>query len=408
MKSFLFVLLFVLSTDLWARRRVLLWLSIDGMRPDYVDRANTPNLRYFMNHGVYSRKLAPNFPSITFPSHCTEATGTLVQEHGIPLNGFYDSATKASYKYPDEAKLLTAEPFWQTVKRQGKRSAVLNWPLSFKAEGPNKPDYELPAYQKELSDAERIRGALELWQKDLDAGKDLDLLMFYIVGPDSVGHRYGPEDKRVLEVVEEVDKLLGEVRAKIMALSSEPRHKDTEFFLFLTTDHGMATVKTSVELEKLSALPGDSKVRLLATGPIGQVYVDEVPPKDRPQVLSTLMKTYRKIPYAHAYLKKDLPKHWGFAHPSRVGDIVITLDPGYSFVSPGGFRPAGMHGYEPKVSAEMHGLLVLYRYPEIKKAREIPGPVDTLSLHPSMARLLGISPSPKAKGKPVKQLTDWP
>src|SRR4051794_23413670 len=62
-------------------RNVVVWISIDGFRGDYVDRNVTPFLRKLMREGVYSQKLVPITPSLTFPSHVSEATGVAAGAH---------------------------------------------------------------------------------------------------------------------------------------------------------------------------------------------------------------------------------------------------------------------------------------------------------------------------------------
>src|SRR4051812_31279094 len=71
-----------------ASRSVVVWISIDGFRSDYVDRNVSPFLRKLMHEGSYSQKLVPITPSLTFPSHVTEATGVPASVHGITANDF--------------------------------------------------------------------------------------------------------------------------------------------------------------------------------------------------------------------------------------------------------------------------------------------------------------------------------
>lgn len=47
---------------------VTILISIDGMRPDYLDRGLTPNLAEFRRRGV-AATMRPSFPSKTFPNH---------------------------------------------------------------------------------------------------------------------------------------------------------------------------------------------------------------------------------------------------------------------------------------------------------------------------------------------------
>src|SRR5690554_1798607 len=69
-------------------KRTVVWVSVDGVRPDYVRRGNTPTLRRLMREGAYTEELIPVFPSLTFPSHVSLATGVKAGKHGVMGNSF--------------------------------------------------------------------------------------------------------------------------------------------------------------------------------------------------------------------------------------------------------------------------------------------------------------------------------
>ena len=114
-------------------KTTVIWISMDGFRGDYPDRTALPFFSRLAKDGVYSRRFHPVFPPITFPSHCAEATGVGVAEHGITGNDFYDTATKQIAHFPADSTLLEAEPIWLTAERQGVRTLVFDWPLSQQA-----------------------------------------------------------------------------------------------------------------------------------------------------------------------------------------------------------------------------------------------------------------------------------
>ena len=80
---------------------MVIWISIDGMRHDYVDHYHLSFLSRVMHPGAYTRQLVPVFPSLTFPSHASEITGADVQTHGITSNTFYSPrATRRCSRLP--------------------------------------------------------------------------------------------------------------------------------------------------------------------------------------------------------------------------------------------------------------------------------------------------------------------
>jgi predicted AlkP superfamily pyrophosphatase or phosphodiesterase len=48
---------------------ILILISFDGWRWDYIDRADVPNLKALAARGVRSEGLIPSFPTVTFPNH---------------------------------------------------------------------------------------------------------------------------------------------------------------------------------------------------------------------------------------------------------------------------------------------------------------------------------------------------
>src|ERR1700732_5174603 len=67
---------------------LLVMISVDGMRPDYVTGADAhgakiPQLRRFMREGSYADGVVGVVPTVTYPSHTTLVTGVWPAKHGI-------------------------------------------------------------------------------------------------------------------------------------------------------------------------------------------------------------------------------------------------------------------------------------------------------------------------------------
>src|SRR6266849_4835490 len=70
---------------------LLIMISVDGMRPDYVTAADVhgakiPNLRRFLKEGTYADGVQGVVPTVTYPSHTTLLTGVWPIKHGILAN----------------------------------------------------------------------------------------------------------------------------------------------------------------------------------------------------------------------------------------------------------------------------------------------------------------------------------
>lgn len=276
------------SADLSAAgKNVVLWISIDGCRGDYVDRGVTPFLQSLMDHGEFTKKLTPVFPSLTFPSHVCEATGVRPGVNGIVSNTWYDTETHQKYNMPGDPRLLEAEPIWLTATRQGIRTAVLDWPLSqgeeLLSENSPRAAYSNPRYDPDPSDLERLQKLVDVYKDDFEKSpttEPLRLLMGYGHAIDTAGHKYGPDSQQTTSAVQATDDVLRRIVGQIDDIFKQHMHPNQgdALYVLITTDHGMAPVKTFVNLHHLmgGAEVPDSVIAL-TSGSIANIYLSNVP-----------------------------------------------------------------------------------------------------------------------------------
>ena len=74
-------------------------VSLDGFKPDYLDRWDLPHFKRALARGARARWMQPVFPSLTFPNHYSLVSGVHPQKHGIVGNRFWDPALKQQYIY---------------------------------------------------------------------------------------------------------------------------------------------------------------------------------------------------------------------------------------------------------------------------------------------------------------------
>lgn len=140
----------------------VLIVSLDGFRPDYIDRLLTPNMHKLRDTGVAPEYMKPSFPSVTFPnvpssqSQTNDSITPLLQDYipkvmelsastflPVPSNFsfYFDPVSMETFDITDPAKLLPSkwwegtsggivEPIWVTAERQGVISAIHMWPGS--------------------------------------------------------------------------------------------------------------------------------------------------------------------------------------------------------------------------------------------------------------------------------------
>ena len=393
-------------------RATVVWISIDGLRPDYLDRADAPLLNRLVREGASTRKLIPPTPSLTFTSHVTQSTGVGPARHGIPGNSFYDTATKQRYNFPHEASMLQAEPIWLTAKRQGVRTLVHDWPLAHAQAGRVRTDYFLDKFDPAPTDKQRLDKLLKTWRNDT-GDEPLRLLMSYVKQPDVVGHRHGPEARQTLAAVEETDRLLQRFVDAVVAQfeTQRRRSRDEQLYVVFTSDHGMSMAATSVNLDKLLTKPLPRTVTRINSAAFVMLYLDQVPDGEREALKANILRDLGR--YRHAlsvYTRDALPPRWNLAHPTRVGDIVILARPDHAFsnrlplptyLSERVGEQAGVHGYAPEQSPGMNGLCVIWRYPDRLRRRDL-GPVRAAQMHPTVARLLNVKPADGVKVEPLR------
>lgn len=394
-------------------RNFVIWISVDALRHDYVGRYQPPFLSRLAHEGAFTDQLIPIFPSLTFPSHLAEACGVPVDQHGIPGNAYYDTASHQKYSSPPQAKLLKAEPIWITAPRQGVRTAVDDWPVSHQQQDLSGPrsDYFNQAYDKDCDDEVRLDRLVALLQQDVPRdGRPLRLAMTYVVRLDEVGHKYGPDSEELRHALLRVDDALEEFVRRATSWFARNATPSDELYVLITTDHGMTNVRTQANLERLLGPSYSPDLHLVTSGPVGNIYLNDVPAEQRAaqhQAILAQLRQHHEI--LDVYAREDLPPRWHYNDPTRTGDIVVSLKDGCTFstkrdvpatrpVDPDG--PKGMHGFDIADVPDMAGYAIVWRYRHKLGGVNL-GPVDSLRLHPTVAKLLGIDPAPGAMAEPI-------
>ena len=393
--------------------RTIVWISVDGIRPDYLDRATLPNMHRWIAEGALSREFVPVFPSLTFSSHVSKATGATVNAHGIPSNSFIDRTDWRVHRYPWSAQLLDAEPIWTTATRQGLRVISQDWPLSHEQRGEHATAYHGERFPRGLSGSERMALVSDSWNEDVrlaeqtaDGRAPIRLALGYMEGPDSPGHSYGPDAEEPIRALEVADGQLGVFMAEVIRLWELHRAAHDELYLIITTDHGMSDVHTLVNLNYLAGILDDQQVAAITSGNVGHIFVrGEYGSEEHETRVDAIVAKINEQPFASAYRRADLPPEWGYDHPTRTGDVVAVIDTGYTFSGrPREMRapvtdfdgPLGMHGYDPATNPEMNGIMLMWRYPEPLGGIDL-GRVHSLQMHATVAELLGIEPAETAR-----------
>jgi hypothetical protein len=212
--------------------------------------------------------------------------------------------------------------------------------------------------------------------------------------------------------MEQTDALLSyAIERAITIFKSRMDPGNDHLYVLVTTDHGMLPVDTLVNAEHICNPPLPRAVRIVTSGTFANVYFDRLSTdEDRKQAEDTLLTAANHLDYVTAYRRSAVPKSWGYTDPSRIGDIVLSLAPGYAFStklpattfpSTQVGEPLGMHGYPADECPQMLGFAVVWRYGANLGGKDL-GRVDERQFDPTVAKLLGIKPSPAAVLPPLR------
>lgn len=73
-----------------SKHPIVIVISYDGFRHDYLQKVNAETLDALARNGVTVPYMEPVFPTKTFPNHQSIATGVFSETHGIADNTVYD------------------------------------------------------------------------------------------------------------------------------------------------------------------------------------------------------------------------------------------------------------------------------------------------------------------------------
>ena len=192
----------------------VLYISTDGLRPDALGAAHTPNFQALMKRGSYSLNAQSVMPSVTLPCHMSIFHSVPPERHGTttntyspmvrPIKGLIDVLSDANKRC---ASFFSWEPLRDISRPQSLKHATFI------------------AYQgnPEVSDKLIVEKALPYLR---NAAFDFSFL--YLGAIDEVGHDHVWMSQRYLKQVEMTDELLG------MVLESLP----SETTVILHSDHG--------------------------------------------------------------------------------------------------------------------------------------------------------------------------
>jgi hypothetical protein len=251
MKKYGFLLLGLLGTASAPTQqptRKVVFIIVDGIPADVLEKAPTPNIRQLIAAGTYLRAHVggepgtyTETPTISAPGYNDLLTGTWGYKHNV-----WDNAIKApNYQYKTIFRLLKDQ-------QPNKKIAIFSTWLDNRTKlvGEGLPatdrlsvDYKFDGY--ELDTVAYPHDKQSLYTHAIDdrvireaatclKANGPDLSWIYLEHTDDMGHRFGDSPQQ-LQAVAYVDEQVGKIRD---ALAFRTKNYKEDWLLVLTTDHG--------------------------------------------------------------------------------------------------------------------------------------------------------------------------
>lgn len=219
-----FILLFTASLPAQTTRpagvRGVLVISVDGMRPDVMLRADTPNLRALMARGSFTMYARTTDVAITLPSHVSMMTGVTPDKHGIDFNAEQKEGEK---KYP------AVPTIFQLAKKQGLTTAVASGKAKFSLfDQDGLLESRFVSLKTEKDDRVTAREGARIIQQNKP-----QVMLLHLAGPDSSGHAQGWGSAAQIAVLHQADEAVG---IAVAALKEAGLLDST--LIIVSADHG--------------------------------------------------------------------------------------------------------------------------------------------------------------------------
>ena len=368
-------------------RPIVILVSIDGWRWDYLERFAPPSLTALAKAGVRSEGLIPIFPSKTFPNHYTLVTGLYPERHGIVSNSMLDPYLPGRFTLRDrdvqqDTRWWGGEPLWITAQQQGQLAATMFWPGSDVEIDGHRPSY-WQTFDNDLPNEQRVDQVLD-WLKQPEATR-ATFLTLYFSTVDNAGHTFGPDAPETREAAHVVDGSIGRLVNGVRALGLESRVN-----YVVVSDHGMAPV-TRQRTIVLDDYLDVSTIEIVDTSPVVSI-------NPRRGTADTIYRALKdKHPALTVYTRDTLPLEYRLRDHPRLPAVIGVADDGWHVTTKEWLArerrevPGGNHGYDPKMRS-MHGLFIASG-PRFKSGVVAPSFLN-IHVYELICKLLGLRPAP--------------
>jgi predicted AlkP superfamily pyrophosphatase or phosphodiesterase len=344
-------------------------IAIDGLRPDMLAKAETPNLDRMAKNGASNFKALATIPTQTRVNFVTFPTGTHADKHGVVGSAYMNENWKyRSTDYPSAKEAQQDIPVptvFEVLKQEKGLKTAYIASKGYELVGGRGADFQVQIknhvsrevwdnrYERLVDGSEKkgIRLKQELNKAVLDKMKEavrdrrVEFFIANFGSLDYIGHQYGVSDA-YRQTVEKSDAQVGE----FIDFLDNGNFYD-EYMIIIVADHGFTHVKNPKNVIFDSGrnepdIPelGEAGIEHAAMSRGGGAYSLYIKNKaDVPEAYQLIRdkKWAEKIYSQHKFPGLDgTLTEINYYDPSRTGDFFIDINPAYS----GGFTGRGQHG----------------------------------------------------------------
>ena len=362
-------------------------IGLDAFRWDFRSLTDTPALDRIADGGVVAEWMVPVFPTKTFPSHYSMATGLYPEHHGIVANTMFDPELDAWFRLSDRNAVMDGrwwegEPIWVTAAKRGLETAAYFWPGTEAAIQGIRPGRWKPYVHTTPND---IRVDTVLSWLDLPPDERPSLITMYFADVDDATHAWGTEAPETRAAIREVDRAVGRLLAGLEARGLLGRVN-----LVIVSDHGMADVSRD-RVVFLDDFVDPASVRVIDPSPLASILPE---PGDEDRVYEALAG---RSPHLAVYRRGETPERWHFRDHRRIQPLQALADDGWSISTrsyfgahPQAYRGA-THGYDNALPSMRATFLAAG--PAFRRGVTVPA-FQSIHVYALLCELLGLTPAP--------------
>lgn len=117
------------------KKKKIVFLGLDAAMPDlikrFVSEGNMPNVKKLIDNGIFSR-LETVFPPLTAAAWTAIVSGAGAGTNGVPSLMVKHLGEDLDYWHTSfDRREVLCETLWDVAKKAGKKTALINWPVTF-------------------------------------------------------------------------------------------------------------------------------------------------------------------------------------------------------------------------------------------------------------------------------------